>query len=146
MSARTSYPTAGPARIVALPADPPELFGWNAKLLPTLVPSQLEIIDPQKTTSHRAKITVPRLPEYYIASPETVLVTLPASAVRSGQTVVASPVFEIRPATPVAVIDAPDFEYEDEFGDTVRTSGHIEGAITRNLRASRLFQGVPSNF
>ena len=48
-----------------------------------------------------------------------VLVTLPASAVRSGQTVVASPVFEIRPATPVAVIDAPDFEYEDEFGDTV---------------------------
>ena len=105
--------------IVALPADPPELFGWNAKLLPTLVPSQLEIIDPQKTTSHRAKITVPRLPEYYIASPETVLVTLPASAVRSGQTVVASPVFEIRPATPVAVIDAPDFEYEDEFGDTV---------------------------
>ena len=38
---------------------------------------------------------------------------------RSGQTVVASPVFEIRPATPVAVIDAPDFEYEDEFGDTV---------------------------
>ena len=124
--------------------------------------SQLEIIDPQKTTSHRAKITVPRLPEYYIASPETVLVTLPASAVRSGQTVVASPVFEIRPATPVAVIDAPDFEYEDEIAAprggedlqrdvdlavedaTNATRGEKESVLEAVTVGARIVLGVPA--
>ena len=82
---------------------------WNDVILPALNLSAVSVLD-----NSTAALTIPPIPEYAIQESETVLVTVPPVAVRSGQAIDATPQFEIIPAAPTAILDASAFVGIDE--------------------------------
>lgn len=67
-----------------------EEFGWNAEVRNTLPVSAVV-----RTSATVVTITLPSSPSYNITAPETITVTVPASAVSGGGAITASPSFSV---------------------------------------------------
>ena len=79
-----------------------EAMGWNAIISAGLVPTDLRRLDATHLIVH-----VPQFAAYEISEPETVTLSIPANALRSGQPIAASMSFVVQALAGTAQLHGP---------------------------------------